>query len=287
MPVTDKAQPSPRVSVVIPAFNSSKTIRPALESCLAQTALPFEIIVVDDASSDGAADVVESFLRDHASPSGVRYRIIRHGKNEGPSKSRNDGWDCAEGDWIAFLDADDMWHPSKLKISLDVASMNAGVAMVAHAFEVTQSQAGGMPWPSVPHAEPRPRRLSFLPLLLYNTIATPTVLLSRDLPERFSEDMRYCEDHELWLRLAVAHTVLYYDLPLTRLGRPLLTPGGASSAMWKMRLAEMRMYSRVARTRRMLFPLVPILIVWSLMKHVVVCLWVWGRGSVPHVAWKH
>lgn len=284
--MTDLVQPGPRVSVVIPAFNSAKTIRAALESCLAQTALPFEIILVDDASSDGTVEVAEAFLRDHAAPAGVRYRTIRRGLNGGPSKSRNDGWNRAEGDWIAFLDADDTWHPSKLEISLGVAAMNPEATMVAHAFEVATAQAATMAWPSLPLAESRVRRLSFPPLLLYNIIATPTVLIARNLADRFNEDMRYCEDHELWLRLVAAHTVLYCDLPLTRLGRPPLTPGGASSAMWKMRLAEMKMYSRVAATRRVLLPLVPALIVWSLMKHVVVRLWVRGRGSVPHMAWK-
>ncbi|MFZ1988674.1 MAG: glycosyltransferase family 2 protein, partial [Alphaproteobacteria bacterium] len=98
----------PRVSVVIPVYNRANLICRAVESVLRQTYSPYEVIVVDDASSDKSAAIAEA-IRD------PRVQVIRNEVNRGGGAARNIGIDAALGDYIAFLDSDDMWHRDKLE----------------------------------------------------------------------------------------------------------------------------------------------------------------------------
>src|SRR5690349_9691286 len=100
------------LSVVIPSFNYGRFLRETVESVLAQTYSPVEIIVVDDGSTD---DTKERLARFEG-----RIRYI-HKANAGLSAARNTGIKHARGDWIAFLDADDLWHRQKLEVQLRAA----------------------------------------------------------------------------------------------------------------------------------------------------------------------
>jgi len=96
----------PRISVVIPVYNGSKYLPDALASVVNQTLKPYEIIVVDDGSTDGSADIAKAF--------GEKIIVLSQA-NRGESAARNVGINAASGDWIAFLDADDVWLPEKLE----------------------------------------------------------------------------------------------------------------------------------------------------------------------------
>jgi succinoglycan biosynthesis protein ExoO len=101
--------PSIRVSVIIPAFESRPFISRAIDSALGQSLSELEVLVVDDASSDGTADFLQTEYRDTP-----RVRVLRLSENGGPARARNIGIDAAKGEWIAVLDADDAWHESRL-----------------------------------------------------------------------------------------------------------------------------------------------------------------------------
>src|SRR5579884_658579 len=94
-----------RVSVVLPCFNAARFLPAALDSALSQTYLPFEVILVDDGSTDDSVAIAESY--------GPLVRVIRQ-TNQGESVARNRGLDAARGDLVAFLDADDIWERGKL-----------------------------------------------------------------------------------------------------------------------------------------------------------------------------
>lgn len=96
----------PRISCIIPVYNGERFLGETLESVLAQTCPPFEVIVVDDGSTDSTAAVAAAY------DSRVRYV---HQSNAGPAAARNRGLDLATGDLLAFLDADDLWLPEKLE----------------------------------------------------------------------------------------------------------------------------------------------------------------------------
>ena len=105
------------ISVVIPLYNKAQSIRRTLDSVLAQTYTNYEIIVVDDGSTDGSADVAEATLREFSGrPTGygLEFSVIRK-ENGGVSSARNAGIMEAKGEYIAFLDGDDLWHPEYLE----------------------------------------------------------------------------------------------------------------------------------------------------------------------------
>lgn len=107
---------SPLVSIVIPVFNRAAIITEAVEGCLAQTYPHLEIILVDDCSSDDLDGALRPW-NDHP-----KVRLVRHGHNQGVSAARNSGVAAAKGDYVAFLDSDDVWLPAKLERQVDLAA---------------------------------------------------------------------------------------------------------------------------------------------------------------------
>src|SRR5687768_8397891 len=103
---------NPRVSVVIPCYNGEQFIREAIGSALSQTYPDLEIIVIDDGSTDGSLDRIRSFGK------GIRWES---GPNRGGCAARNRGIELARGDWVQFLDADDLLHPNKIACQTPVA----------------------------------------------------------------------------------------------------------------------------------------------------------------------
>lgn len=108
----------PDVSVIIPAFNRSKSINRAIESVLAQSLKQFELIIVDDGSTDDLATIARS-------STDPRLRVVSHEKNRGPAAARNSGVAAARADFVAFLDSDDRWFPEKLERQLDFMRQSA------------------------------------------------------------------------------------------------------------------------------------------------------------------
>ena len=107
----------PLTSVIIPVFNREQSLRAVLDSVLAQTCRDFELIVVDDGSTDGSLAIMKSY--------GERIRPISQ-RNAGAGAARNAGIRAAQGRWIAFLDSDDVWRPEKLATQLKFMAQKAG-----------------------------------------------------------------------------------------------------------------------------------------------------------------
>jgi glycosyltransferase involved in cell wall biosynthesis len=113
------------VSVVIPAFNAADWISETIRSVLYQTYGDLEIIVIDDGSSDGTALIAEDVLRSGRCP----YQVMRQ-NNIGVSATRNRGWRLAKGEWVQFLDADDLLHPRKIEWQISQIHVNPSVDVV-------------------------------------------------------------------------------------------------------------------------------------------------------------
>jgi len=171
------------ISVIIPAYNSAATIGKAIESVLAQTLQPVEVLVVDDGSLDCTAEVVSRF--------DTPVRLIRR-ENGGPGAARNSAARQAKGDWLALLDADDTWLPNKLERQAD------------YTFQPEYDVILGLG-----HLSDAPQYPTFDDIWNRNTIATSTALIRRSRFEAvggFDEDRRLIgvEDWNLWLRMAAA-----------------------------------------------------------------------------------
>jgi glycosyltransferase involved in cell wall biosynthesis len=183
----------PTISVVIPVFNRPAAVRRAIESVLAQTCQDFEIIVVDDGSTDGTAAVVAAFA-DH------RIKLIRHGQKRGGSAARNTGIRASSAPYVAFLDSDDEWLPTKLERQLDV-------------FERSSEQLGLVYtgaewlWPDGSVSQRIPRREANLSrtLLTKNVVGETSLGMVRrsalDAVGGFDETLPSSQDMDLWLRI--------------------------------------------------------------------------------------
>ena len=110
------------VSVVIPAYNSARTLGETLESILSQTIVPRQIIVIDDGSKDGTGDVARGF---------GEVITYRRQENAGPSAARNHGLRLASEPWIAFIDADDVWHPRKIELQMRCLEKHPELGLLA------------------------------------------------------------------------------------------------------------------------------------------------------------
>lgn len=238
------------ISVVIPAYNAGGTLGAAIESCIAQTKSPIEIIVVDDASTDNTQKVARDF-------SEVTY--VQQTSNIGPSAARNRGWDIATGDIVAFLDSDDTWHPQKLATITEIFTDYGHIQYLGHSYTLKN-------FPNDILQDKRVEHKPYLSILLKNPYQPSCIAARASLPDRFDESYRYCEDHELSIRLAHKYSAHWLTTPLTKLGRPQLSAGGASGNKWKMRKGELRLYSSIYKHNPVFIIFIPFLCLYSLAK---------------------
>jgi len=193
-----------RISVVVPAYNASATIVAALRSVLEQTRPADEIIVVDDGSSDGTAELVEREV-----PSA---RVLRQA-NAGPSAARNTAAEAATGEWLAFLDADDLWLPRKLEVQLAALETVKDVGMCSCDWVRATEKAPPLP---PPDELPR-RRIQFRDIVRLNRFQTSTVLVRRDLwrqVDGFRSAIDGTEDWDFWMRVSRLTDDLHLAWPL-------------------------------------------------------------------------
>ncbi len=193
-----------RISVIVPAYNAKDTILGALRSALAQTRPPAEIIVVDDGSHDGTADLIEQELPE--------VRVLRQA-NAGPSAARNTAAEAAQGDWLAFLDADDLWLPQKLEVQLAALQNAAEVGMCSSDWVRQESKA-----PPIPDLDALPQhRITFDDIVRLNRFQTSTVLVRKDLWRAvggFRTAIDGTEDWDFWMRVSRLTDDLHLSWPL-------------------------------------------------------------------------
>lgn len=192
------------VSVVIPTFDRASVLPRALDSVGAQTLSPAEVIVVDDGSTDDTAELVERRF-----PS---VRLLRQ-ENRGVSAARNRGIEASGGEWIALLDSDDEWRPSKLERQMSGLEERPELR-VCHTDEIWIRQ-GRRVNPRQIHA--KHGGWIFEHCLPLCAMSPSSILIHRSIFEEvgmFDEELPACEDYDLWLRICSRYPVLYVDEPL-------------------------------------------------------------------------
>lgn len=194
------------ISVIIPTYNRQDFLPKALDSVLEQTHGHFEVIIVDDGSTDGTKDTLQKY-----NDKRIRY-IFQH--NQGPAAARNSGIKAANFSYIAFLDSDDWFAKEKLEIQLDRMEREPHYP-ISHTDEIWYRR-GKLLNQKKKHL--KPGGYIFERCLELCTVSMSTVMIRRKLFENiglFDESLPCCEDYDFWLRVSVMNPFLKIDQPLT------------------------------------------------------------------------
>ena len=196
------------ISVILPFYNRSHTIRRALSSIYQQTLQPLEVIAIDDASTDGGSDIVAREFPDVV--------LLKHSENRGVSAARNTGIQHANGDWLAFLDSDDEWLSKKLQTQLQAIEQSQSEFKVVHSDEIWIRNGVRVN----PHAKHQKRGGDIFEHCLPLCAISPScVMLHKEVFEQvglFDEQLPACEDYDMWLRVCLDFPVCYVNEPLIK-----------------------------------------------------------------------
>lgn len=197
-----------KTSVIIPTYNRAKYLPEAIDSVLNQTCQDFEIIVVDDGSTDETAEVVKSYIK-----STIEIKYIQQ-ENQGPGAARNSGIREAKGKYIAFIDSDEVWKPEKLEKQIKFLEKNPDYEMVY--TDVYEFNNGAITKKSVLVTNDRGKMSGMIigRLIIGCFISLSTVTLRREVIDAvgvFNTDLMIAEDWDLWLRVASKYKIWFID----------------------------------------------------------------------------
>jgi len=232
---------SPLVSVVIPAYAAAAYIRQTLDSVFRQTYANYEVIVVNDGSPD--TEQLESALRDY----GQRLIYIKQ-ENRGPSGARNAGIRRARGEFIAFLDSDDLWFENYLERQMQGLEQAPGYDFIY--CDATLTGEGVPSGRTFMQAFPSRGPVNFESLLSLDCIVISSCTVARResivKAGMFDEGFRHCEDFDLWLRIAFTGARMRYQADLLASHR--VRQGSLSACAQSMRKGRTDVYRKVAAT---------------------------------------
>ncbi len=249
--------PNLPISVVIPCFRCTHTIDAALQSVLTQTAKPSEIWLIDDCSDDDSLQHLRALERQHPD----LVKVISLAANSGPGPARNAGWDAASQPWIAFLDADDVWHPEKLATQWAWLSSHPDVVLCGHQTRLLERNQFDQI-----ESDFDARRVSLSQMLRSNQFPTRTVMIKRDVPFRFA-GKAFSEDYLLWLQV-ISEGMPAYKLNtcLAYCLRPEYSPGGLSGNLWRLEKGELQSLVALWKEDRLSLGVCLMACTWSLAK---------------------
>jgi glycosyltransferase involved in cell wall biosynthesis len=235
-------------------------IKRAINSIMEQTLLPNEIILVDDCSTDNTHDALASLLiLEH-----INVQIIALEKNSGPAHARNIGIDLANNELIAFLDADDSWHPRKIEFQYELMINSPDVMLSGHVICLYPS--------TINEATPKilcTSDISFKKLLFKNYFNTPSVII-RKSNLRFPDEMRYAEDFAFWL--AISNTgarLVIINFPLGYVHKPFYGHSGLSQNLKIMHYGEVNALMRFIENSQTSKMIVFLALIFSKFKYTI------------------
>ena len=196
------------VSIILPTYNRADKLGDAIGSVLAQNYETFELLVIDDGSTDQTETLINSY-------EDKRVRYYRMEKNSGQSKARNVGMQMAKYDYLAFEDSDDLWRQGKLEAQMDaMLHADPDVGMVYHKFRYDLGDGRGMTLPDEKIPTDRKSGDIYAQLLWDNLVGTPAMLLKRECVDKvggLDESLKCLEDYDFALRVAKKYKAIFLD----------------------------------------------------------------------------
>lgn len=246
------------VSVIIPAYNAERTILECLESVKKQTYSKLEVIVVNDGSKDCTVDILNKFKNKNKEFPLTIYSI----NNSGPATARNWGIKNSHGEFIAFLDSDDKWHPTKIEKQIYYLKKYPEIDLLGCNYSIGRSSKihkDGIMF------------ISKKQLLFKNPFPTPCVILRKQIIQNnlyFSEGKKFSEDYLLWLNIAFNnHKCAKLHEQLTILDdKPTYGHKGLSSRLWDMEKGELSNYKYLYDNSKITLWLFSIATLFSFLK---------------------
>lgn len=249
------------VSVVIPCYNSERTIARAVSSALSQTVTDIEVIVVDDGSTDGSLSALDGISRSNAAAGRL---FVFSQANAGPAAARNAGIARSRGEYVCFLDSDDRWEPTKIEEQLRCLSESRCALL-------------GLRSPDAHNPQGSWNRAGFPRIMFRNPFMTSSVIVDRRLIPagslEFPEHKKYSEDYLLWMRIAAVAPcgVLHSRAAVHEFG----VVGSLSGRLWRMEIGELGTLTRSVVAHKKIHRIalygfiLPSAIVFSLFKFLV------------------
>ncbi len=180
------------VSVIVPCYNCENFVEETINSILEQSYTDYEIILIDDCSKDNTFSIIKKYEESYEN-----IRAYKNTRNIGVALTRNTGVDLAKHKYIAFLDADDIWHKDKLRIQMEYIVENKEVDMLATNYQLYDEKLLNKINDCVV-----PKKITYKTLMYENVIGLSTTLIKKEVFDKFKMSNKYIhEDYELWLKL--------------------------------------------------------------------------------------
>jgi glycosyltransferase involved in cell wall biosynthesis len=233
------------ISVIIPCYRCTDTIERAVLSIFQQTLLPLEIFLIEDSSNDSGKTLQCLYSLQEKFSEKLKIEIVPLATNGGPGTARNAGWDRSAGRYIAFLDADDTWHPQKLEIQSNWMEAHPEATLTGHFTKIFNPQ-------DVMEKNSNQvlfSEISRKQLLISNRFPTRSVMIRRDLKLRFEPGKRQAEDFLLWLNIVLSGNRAYQlEAYLAFSFKADFGESGLTEQLWKTEKGELDTYRKVFRS---------------------------------------
>jgi len=190
------------VSVILPVYNSEQTIKRSLDSVLNQSRKPLEILCINDCSTDNSKAVIEQYIQEKEEAK-ARIKLINLSENGGVYVARNVGLDNASQPYVAYLDADDFWHPNKLEIQFNILEQDPDLFFISHQVHVWPEKITGLPedWPEIAANNIEIEKINPHFVTWFSRLRTISVVMKNDRKYRFDETKRRAGDTLMWLEV--------------------------------------------------------------------------------------
>lgn len=250
------------VSVVIPMYKHIPYLDRAIQSILNQNLVPDECIIVSDGISSFDFEHLQKLLQKYDAN---WLKLIHLSENRGAGYARNVGWGAAKNSLIAFLDADDAWHPKKIEVQYKLMHDNPDIALCGHSHRVERASPNWSDYEINLNMNP----IGLFNCLLRNPFVTPSVMLRANISERFHSAQRHSEDYRLWLEvIASGQKAIRLNSELACVFKPLISHAGLSSNLLAMEYGELMAYWSVCKSHPLMWIIFPGLVIYSLIKFV-------------------
>lgn len=260
------------VSVIMPVYNSQKTIERAVLSIVSQTILPLELIIIDDCSTDKSIRAILKKIK-------VKYedyfdiKIIFSDTNEGPATTRNKGWNLAKGEYIAFLDSDDVWYSRKIEIQYNYMKKNKEIFFSYHHMDILEKFIDK----EINFSDRNVIKINPYKFLFkhYAKGNTSCVMIKNIKSLRFINGKRYFEDYLLWLEYNFKYKGVLLNTYMAGSFKKFYGISGLSKDLWKMEKGELDTFRILLKRGYINYILYTITSAFSLIKFIrrqIICI---------------